>query len=391
MPHHHIRRMAHTAAAAPLLLAATALPATAHAAMEAPEDPSSHEIWALDQGTNKIHIYDANHERVDEIDLGFYGVEVPHMIAVNSTHEYAAIASTASGDVTIMRTEDRKVVDIIETGPRTHMASFTPDDSAIIVDVIGSPDEQWDGEIVELSADLENERFSKALGRSLTIADDPLFADNREHFEDSGPICHEYGPGGEHAFITLGPALDAGGLVVLNTESLELDHVFGVDELPVNCGTVPNSDRSEMMLTAGSGEVGHWYVLDTETMEVVSEGDSEGIDAHGAWLKPDGSEFWLVNRVSDDGIVIDAETHEITDRFDEVGGTPDIMAFDPAGEYVYISLRGPDPVSAAHVAEGDTPGFSVLNTSDGSLEEVIQPDADNPDSDFHGIAVRYIP
>ncbi len=390
MRHTTTRPIPGTTAALSLLLAA-AIPLTGQAAMEAPDDPSSYEIWALDQGTNKVYVYDADHELVDEVDLGFYGVEVPHMIAFNSTHEYAAIASTASGDVTIMRTEDRQVVDIIETGPRTHMASFTPDDSAIIVDVIGSPDEQWDGEIVELTADLDEERFSKGLGRSLTIADDPLFAENRDQFVDSGPICHEYGPGGEHAFITLGPALDAGGLVVLNTETFELDHVVGPDKLAVNCGTVPTADREQMLLTGGSGEAGHWYVMDTETFEFGEQRDSRGIDAHGAWLTANGSEFWLVNRVSDDGIIIDAETFEVTGEFDELGGTPDIMAVSPFNDHIYVSLRGPNPVSAAHVAEGDTPGFSVLSLEDGSLVDVIQPDEGNPDSDFHGIGVRYIP
>jgi len=372
------------------LLAVLAL-VPAQAAMIGPENPSGYEVWALDQGTNVVYVYNDDHQLVDEIDLGHYGVQTPHMIAFNSTHEYAAIASTGSGDVTIIRTEDRYVVDIIETGPRTHMASFTPDDSAIIVDVIGSPDRDWDGEIVEIAADLDNERFSSGLGRSLVIAEDPLFRANQDRFGDSGPICHEYGPGGTHAFITLGPGLGNGGLVVLNTETFELDHVFGTEELPVNCGTVPTADRDYMLLTAGSDEHGHYYVLDTETMEIVFDGDSHGIDAHGAWLTADGSEFWLVNRVSDNGVIIDAETFEVTDHFDELGGTPDIMAVSPFGHFFYVSLRGPNPRSAAHVAYGETPGFSILSTVDGSLVDVIQPDAGNPDSDFHGLGVRYIP
>jgi DNA-binding beta-propeller fold protein YncE len=385
----NIRRPA--AALLGLALVAIFALAPAQAAMIGPENPSGYEVWALDQGTNMVYVYSADHELVDEIDLGQYGVQTPHMIAFNSTHEYAVIASTRSGDVTVIRTEDRYVVDIIETGPRTHMASFTPDDSAIIVDVIGSPNEERDGEIIEITADLENERFSSGLGRSLVIAEDPLFQANQDRFGDSGPICHEYGPGGTHAFITLGPSVDHGGLVVLNTETFELDHVFGTEELPVNCGTVPTADRAHMLVTAGSGELGHYYVLDTETMDVVFDGDSHGVDAHGAWLTPDGSEFWLVNRVSDNGIVIDAETFEVTDQFDDLGGTPDIMAASPFGHFFYVSLRGPNPQSAAHVAEGDTPGFSVISTVDGSLVDVVQPDAGNADSDFHGLGVRYIP
>lgn len=390
MPHTDTRRATSIAAALLVSLLAAAIPLAAGAAMEAPEQPSGYEIWALDQGTDTVYVYDDGHELAAEIDLGQYGVRTPHMIAFNSTHEYAAIASTRSGDVTIIRTEDRYVVDIIETGPRTHMASFTPDDSAIIVDVIGSPDHHRDGTIVEITADLDAERFSAGLGRSLVIAEDPLFRANEDRFEDSGPICHEYGPGGTHAFITLGPSIDNGGLVVLNTETFELDHVFGVDELPVNCGTVPTGDRGHMLLTAGSGEHGEWFVLDTASMEIVHADDSRGTDAHGAWLSADGSEFWLVNRVSDNGIIIDSRSFEVTGEFDNPGGTPDIVGVSPFDDYVYVSLRGPNPQSAAHVAHGETPGFSVLSTHDASLVEVIQPDAGNTASDFHGLGVRYI-
>lgn len=370
------------------LLAACA-PATERAAKKdngyTPE-AGAYEIWAVDQGTNIIYIYDERHRLVDRVELAEHGVQTAHMISFSQDREYAVIASTASGNVTVIRADDREVVEVIDTGPRTHMASFTLDDRAIVVDVIGSPDHYRDGRIVEIEADLNNETFRT--GRTLTLAEDPLIRDHSGRFEDTGPICHEYGPNGTHAFITLGPGLANGGLVVLNTDTWRLDAAFGPAELPVNCGTVPNADRSQMVLTAGSDEVGHFYVLDTQSFEVVHDADTRGIDAHGVWLTPDGGEFWMVNRVSDDGIVVDAETYEVLDYFDEVGGTPDIMAISPGGQYVYTSLRGPNPKSAAHVAYGETPGFSVLSTADASLVDVVLPDGDNPDSDFHGIAVR---
>ena len=375
------------------LLALTSLLAlawliTGCAAEDVAARDAGHEIWAVDQGTNIVYIYDDQHQLADQIDLHALGVRTAHMISFSSDYRYAVIASTGSGDVTVIRTEDREVVETIPTGPRTHMASFTPDDSAIVVDVIGSADEPWNGAVVEIEADLDTETFS--VGRSLVIAEDPLFAANADRFTDSGPICHEYGPDGTHAFITLGPGLANGGLVVLNTDTWSLDHVAGVQELPVNCGTVTNEDRSRMILTAGSGEVGEYYVIDTRTFEVVAQGDTRGQDAHGVWLTHDGSEFWIVNRVSDDGVILDADTFEVVDSFHDVGGTPDLMVASPNGEHFYVSLRGPNPKSAAHVAFGETPGFSVLNVADRSLVDVIQPDGDNPDSDFHGIGVRVL-
>jgi DNA-binding beta-propeller fold protein YncE len=358
---------------------------------EAPADPQQarYEVWALDQGTNITYIYDARRELVDTIDFNDHGVVTPHMIAFSSRHDYAVVASTSSGNVAVIRAADREVLQVIPTGPSTHMASFTPDDRAILVDVIGSSENFRDGTVLEIQADLGSETFT--LGRSLTLADDPLIADNSDDFADTGPVCHEYGPNGTHAFITLGPGLANGGLVVLDTQSFELAAAFGPEVLPVNCGTMPNADRSRMVVNGGSADVGHWYVLDTTTFQVVHDDSSRGADAHGVWLSPDGREFWMVNRVSKNGIVIDAESFEVIDEVDEVGGTPDIMAMDPAGELVFVSLRGPNPRSAAHVAVGHNPGFAVLDARTRQLIEVIEPDQCNDQSDFHGIAVRRLP
>jgi hypothetical protein len=57
----------------------------------------------------------------------------------------------------------------------------------------------------------------------------------------------------------------------------------------------------------------------------------------------------------------------------------------------FISLRGPNPVTAAHVAKGETPGFAVVDIMGRKLVRVIQPAAGNDKSDFHGIGVRRLP
>ena len=372
----------------PLLLTLLILPALT-ACEPTEEDPTesttAYEIWALDQGTNLLYIYDDRRELSETVDLGAKGIITPHMISFSQNHDYAVIASTGSGDVAILRTEDREILEIIPTGPRTHMASFTLDDSRIIVDVIGSPDVFRDGTILEIDVDLSMETFT--VGRSLVLAEDPLIANNFENFRDTAPICHEYNGQGQ-ALITLGPGLADGGLVVLDIEDFELVHALGPEEIQANCGTVPTADRRKMILTGGSEEIGVWYVIDTETFEIIKEEDTGGLDAHGVWLTPDGSEFWLVNRFSKDGIIIDATTFEITETIPDVGGTPDILAMGPTGEYAYISLRGPNPKSGAHLAIGDNPGFSVIDLRTRQLVEVIEPDRGNGLSDFHGIAVR---
>ncbi|HEX2258058.1 MAG TPA: hypothetical protein VHG92_15415 [Afifellaceae bacterium] len=346
-----------------------------------------YEIWALDQGTHIVHIYNSDLEEVDQIDLGARDARVPHMIDFSSDYSHAVIAAT-SGSTVVIRTEDREVVAQLATGPGSHMASFTPDDSAILVAVIGSGDVEDDGKVVEVTADPANGQFE--IGRSLTVAEDPLVAEAADSFGDIGAVCHEYSPDGRFAYVTLGPSLANGGLVVLDVDSFSLVKAYGPQELRVNCGTMPTPDGRHMIVNGGGAEVGVWYAIDMSSHEVVKEEESRGNDAHGVWATPDGREIWMVNRVSSNGIVIDAETLEITDELTDVGKTPDIMAMSPDSQFAFISLRGPNPVSAPHVAVGETPGFAVVNIADRSLVRVVQPAEGNEQSDFHGIGVRFL-
>jgi DNA-binding beta-propeller fold protein YncE len=309
------------------------------------------------------------------------------MIDFSSDFSHAVIAAT-SGYTVVVRTEDREVVAQLETGPGTHMASFNPDNSAIIISVIGAGDVEDDGKVVEVTANLEGSQFE--IGRSLTIAEDPLVQEAADRFGDIGAVCHEYSPDGRFAYVTLGPALPNGGLVVLDIESFSLVKAYGPEELRVNCGTMPTPDGRHMIVNGGAAEVGVWYAIDMSNHEVVKEEQSRGNDAHGVWATPDGREIWMVNRVSSNGIIIDAETLEITGELTDIGKTPDIIAMSPDSQFAFISLRGPNPVTAHHVAVGETPGFAVVNVSDRSLVQVVQPAEGNEQSDFHGIGVRVI-
>ena len=355
-------------------------PATANA--------QDYEIWALDQGTNMVHVFTSKLEEVARVDMTAHGVKVPHMIDFTSDHAYAFIAGPASGNVSVIRTSDRAVVAVLKTGPGTHMAMVKPDDSAVIVDVIGDAKVPRDGKLVEITIDRQNEVFK--IGRSLVIAEDPLFKKVAERFNDVGAVCHEYSADGRHAYVTLGPALKDGGLVVLDTEKFALVATFPPDELKVNCGTVPTRDGKHMFVNGGDGSTGMWYVLDTTTNKVVRQGDSRGLDAHGVWPTPDGREVWMVNRVSSNGIIFDANTLEIVAELQDIGPTPDIITMSPDSQFAFITLRGPNPVTAPHLAKGKTPGFAVVSIPERKLVRVVQPASGNEKSDFHGIGVRLI-
>lgn len=373
------------------MVARFVVPALAAAAVLMPAGPANaqgYEIWALDQGTNTVHIYNPKFEEVGRIDMGTHGVRVPHMIHFTSDYTYAFIASTGSGDVSVIRAADRQVVTVLKTGPATHMAVVKPDDSAVIADVIGDPKDPRAGQLVEIRIDKQKGQFT--LGRTLVLSEDPLIKKAAGKFGATRPICHEYSADGRSAYVTLGPALKDGGLVVLDTQKFELSAAFPVTEIRTNCGTVALPDKKHIIVNGGDKGVGVYYVLETGSNKVVKQGESRGEDAHGTWVTPNGSEIWMVNRVTSNGVVIDPKTFEVIADLKDVGPTPDIIAMSPDSQFAFISLRGPNPVSAPHLAKGTTPGFSVVSIKDRKLVRIVEPAKGNDKSDFHGIGVRVI-
>jgi DNA-binding beta-propeller fold protein YncE len=340
-----------------------------------------YEVWALDQGTNKIYIITPDLQ-VSEVIALPDEIDMPHMIDFTSDYAYAFIANPASANTAVIRTADRQMVAILPTGAGSHFAGVVPGDERVIVDVID------EAKLVEISLDLDNERF--AISRELVVAEDPLFASRAGEFPGSKPICHDYTLDGRYAYITLGPALANAGLVILDTESFSFVHVFPPSEVRTNCGTIVSPDGRHMFLNGGSVEEGIWYVFDTETHALVHEDTSRGTDAHGVWFTPDGRELWMVNRHSSNAIIIDPQTFEVIDEIAFTGKSPDILTASPDGRYMFITLRGPEQRSGPHAIAGDTPGVAVFDIAARELVTILEPDQGNPKSDFHGIGLRVI-
>ena len=216
------------------------------------------------------------------------------------------------------------------------------------------------------------------------------------------PVCHLFTADGKFAYLTLGPG--AGGLVVVDIVSNEpsIAKAFPREEVKANCGVALSQDGRKMYANWGDpgdefnppDQSGEWYVFDTSTHSLLkSSSETRGIDAHGTRPAPRGPWLWQVNRGTDNGIVINTRTDNIVHDLDFVGSSPDILDFSPDGKYAFVSLRGPNPRSgAAHVATGETPGFSVIKTANRQKIALIQPAApeERERSDFHGIAVRSI-
>ncbi len=368
---HHVRTVRTLAAALTLtcVLAFTAASAVA----------ADFEVWALDQGTNVLYVITPDLQVGETIELP-EGIDMPHMIAFTSDQAYAFVANVASGNTAVIRASDRQVVALLDTGPGTHFAGVVPGDRRVIVDVIGT------ATLVEIVVDAELERFE--IGRQLVLADDPLIRERADEFPSTSPICHDYTADGRYAYITLGPALADAGLVILDVEAFELVRVYPGSEIQTNCGTIASPDGRHVFLNGGSVEAGVWYVFDATTHELVHQDSSRGTDAHGVTFTSDGSELWMVNRHSSNGIVIDPVSFAILDEIAFTGRSPDILTIGLDDVHAFVTLRGPAPRSGPHAIHGDTPGVAIIDVATRALVTVLEPDRGNPASDFHGIALR---
>jgi DNA-binding beta-propeller fold protein YncE len=366
--------------------------------------PDAHEVWALDQGTDRIHVYGADHRQVAVIDVSpsalrviepsfdpEAGRTVPHMIDFDSQGRYAFVAATAGAATLVIDAVAREVVAVLATGAGSHMAAVAPDASAVWVAAIGAR------QLVEVPLDLDTAEPTFAIGRVLDVEE--LLAGTGFDWPSFSPVCHAYDTRGR-AWVTLGPGTEHGGLFVLDVDAGEVVHAYDPTEIRANCGLgfTAAGDRAVANWSGTFGPdvpdtEGEWYVFDTDTFEVVQTASSGGVDAHGLRLTPAGTAFLQVNRGSGDGQVIDAATFEVVRTFD-AGDAPDILDYSPDGRLAYVTQRGPNPLSGdPHVAVGSRPGLLVLDVATGEhvtrLEPTSVTDADGAVvNDLHGVGVR---
>jgi len=261
-------------------------------------------------------------------------------------------------------------------------------------------------QMVEIPLDLDADEPTFAVGRRLSVEELLAPIEQREGwtFPSYSPVCHQYSPDSKEAWVTLGPAWNQGGFFVLDLATGTASHAWDPTVVKANCGI---SVTETQVLANWSGRIGpgedtdgEWYVFDRATKALRGTFSSEGFDAHGLRITPDGRSYWLVNRITDNALVIDAETLQVTARYADVADSPDILDYAPDGSLVYITQRGPNPRSGgAHAASGGEPGVAVVDTTDGRRVDFLAPpevreaaSADHPQgrvlNDVHGIAYR---
>ncbi len=352
---------------------------------------ADHEIWALDQGLNKIYILKGSSLKGERevLDLAPLGGKAPHFILFNATRTHAIVAYVGSGHLSIIRAADRKVVFHEKLGTHTHVGVPVPDGSRIVVA------NQNDEKITEVLTDYRNDRYT--IGRVLDLKADPRLADD-EAFPNRRPVCAMTTRDGSRLYASI----MGGGLAVIGIPADPAKPLGVVRAFPHyvvannGCGTLPNLDGSRMYVNTGTLHSSNLYVFDTKADSLIKALDttSYGRDSHGLLLTADGRYLWMFNRKSNNAVIFATANDEIAGTIRFVGESPDIPALDPQGERVYVTLRGSRPVTGGPEVAGRVTGIGVIQIqkggAEGSLEEVI-PMGDDPNADLHGIAVRPLP
>jgi hypothetical protein len=353
----------------------------------------------------------------------------PHMILFNSEHTHAVVSFVASGHVVIFDAAQRTPLQCFETtvgstGTRqAHAAYPAPDGSYVLV-------ANQNGKRLErIDTDFRTNTFTHNPAATLDLAtcttpsgrpcEDPVLR------PINWPICPIVDSSSRYGFVTL----RGGGMFVVNAKTTPISIVAEYDKATVRgngCGGIElggnmyiNSGGSPVNVSSTDPHHPDLYGFDVYQFpltEYVSSAppnhpaplrllsksgrsDSHGIGAAG---KSPGRYLWVMDRHVNVAEIIDARTGRWISTVELAGAitddpAPDLVDRAPAGDRLFVALRGSVPLSGdPHNARGTTPGLGIVELKQGGrsgkLAAVVpltnpsqQP---NQAPDAHGLRVR---
>jgi hypothetical protein len=414
----------------------------------APRSAEDFEVWLVDQSNSfgktyggAIHIYDGSElngadpsagTAADVLDLGRAtaglcltqtGVNPvrPHMLAFNSTHSHAILTFVASGHVVVFEAATRTPVACVRTSAgaggqrQAHAAQPTPDDAHILV-------ANQNGKRVDrITTDYASNTF--VLDATLDLANGVTPNGVPREFAgrpDNAPILVVPDATSTLAFVTL----RGGGLFVIDPTSKPMEILAEYDRTTVHAsgfGGVEANGR--MYINSGAGAAStnpsefdvYRFPLagyaasnppNTPAPALVYSDDTlppaHERDAHGLVATKQNRYVWVLDRpqavaevfdtASDAHVNTVALAHRCCNH-----PTPDLADISPSGNRIFVSLRGPNPLSGSpHAATGSTPGLGVIQVTEGGKRGVLKSvvPISNIDTegleraDAHGIRVR---
>ncbi|MDM9384378.1 hypothetical protein QUB80_27275 [Chlorogloeopsis sp. ULAP01] len=405
------------------------------------------EVWLVDQSNSpgvshggKIYIYEGSDlmgkhlssvKPTSVIDLAGKTAQMcsantganpvrPHMLLFNSSNSHAILSFVASGHVVIYDAAKREPIACIRTSKgaggvqQAHAAYPSSDNSYILV-------ANQNGKLLErIDTDYKTNIYT--LNPSATIDLANCTTPNGVGCElagvrpDNAPICPILDSSSHLGFVTL----RGGGMFVVNPKSSPMTILAEYDMNTVHgngCGGA--EARSNMYVNSGGGTASNLSQFDVykfpllgynplnppniPTPKVVfSDNTTPDRDAHGMVVTKNQRFVWVGDRAANKIEVISVNSNTQVNTIDLVGvysndPTPDLIDIAPSGKLVFISLRGPNPLSAdPHVSTGSTPGLGIVKVTEGGKSGMIKGIVpisnlgfDNVErADAHGIKVR---
>ena len=385
---------------------------------------SAYEVWLTDQSdTGKesggyLHIYDGAQLAANPAsakptmtidfagDIGKFceeatkkAVRRPHMLFFNKDQDHAII-SFLSGHVLFMDAATKKPDACLSMGKNVHAAWPTPDQKMAIAANIAEK------KFIRIWTDYAAHKFTFDPEKDVVN----LVAFEGGERPDTSPICPITESSSRYAFVTL----RGGGLLVFDVTATPMKAVAMLDNNqvhPAGCGGVQVGDT--MYINSGGG----WpvaplsydvYALDISGLpakvsaKLVSQRDDKFADSHG--MIGVGRYVWSADRAGNNVEIIDTLSNFSVGSIDLVSEAnqdpaPDLMDVAPDGQYVFVGLRGPNPLTGndkvAHNAKGTIPGVGVIHVDAGGKvghykgQAVITNKKDDKETaDTHGLAVR---
>jgi len=385
---------------------------------------SAYEVWLTDQSdTGKesggyLHIYDgaelaanpSSAKPTTTIDLsGDIGkfceeatkkpVRRPHMLFFNKDQDHV-ILSFLSGHVLFMDAVTKKPEACLSMGKNVHAAWPTPDQKMAIAANIAEK------KFIRIRTDYSAHKFSFDPEKDVVS----LAAFEGAERPDTSPICPITEASSRYAFVTL----RGGGLVVMDVTTTPMKAVAKLDNNqihPAGCGGVQVGDT--MYINSGGG----WpvaplsydvYALNLSGLpnsiaaKLISQRDEKFADSHG--MVGVGRYVWSADRAGNNIEIIDTLSNFSVGAIDLTteanrDPAPDLMDVAPDGQYVFVGLRGPNPLTGndktVQNAKGTIPGVGVIHVDAGGKvghykgQAAISNMKDGKETaDTHGIAVR---
>jgi hypothetical protein len=404
------------------------------------------EVWLVDQSNSNgktfggtIHIYDGDDLKgkaasstipTDVLDLsgatstlcfestGANPVR-PHMIQFNSSHSHAVLTFVTSGHVVIFNAATRAPVACIRTSAgaggarQAHAATPAPDDSYILV-------ANQNGKLLErINVSFATNTFTLDAQATINLATcttpNGFACQDVVRRPDNAPIVPVVDSSSMLGFITL----RGGGLFVVNPKLTPMQIIAEYDRETVRgAGFAGAQAAGVMYVNSGGGSVldpqrfdvyafplsgySAGNVPNTPTPRRLYSDDTVERDSHGLVVTKRERFVWVLDRQQNVAEVFDTRTGANIRTVDlneggPAGLAPDLAGRSPAGTRIFVSLRGPNPLSGdPHLSTGSTPGLGVIqvtkNGKNGKLKSVIpihNIDANRIErADAHGIGVR---